>query len=437
MIQLWKGYHESTLPELIRGAWESTAGNPSTLILCPPLLGKKTEDFNFLPCLPDRKITALGDWTQEERNSLAKVDETSRAGNFLSRWEETPVLGVFTSGTVGKPRLVLYSRKNIEASLHAILSVFERDRIDAIFSYPQPFHTFGLVLGYLQSLITEKPLIAPSGRYTSEFHSAWLKAAGQYPGMLTLGTPTHFQDLVKFVSQLPSPPPFTYSAVVGGAATPRALWLALRDRVKISAPSIGYGCTEASPGLTHLPPGMEPEQDGEIGGALPETELVILPGSGIEFHGPQTCLATIQEGKIHFPTRVLILDRLREERPGRFIFEGRYDLVFNRGGVKFSLEEIEGHLKSSFPGTAFLCVATKDERLGEDLGILFCAEGTFSTVTDDSPVLPILPEVAEIAESLSRRFHARFDPRRILHVEILPTNSAAKPDRAIAAGHFR
>jgi acyl-CoA synthetase (AMP-forming)/AMP-acid ligase II len=324
---------------------------------------------------------------------------------------------------VGKPRLVLYSRANIDSSLDAILSVFDRDRIDAIFSYPQPFHTFGLILGYLQSLVTGKPLIAPPGRYTSDFQSAWQTAARAHPGLLTLGTPTHFQDLVKAVTDANLTPSATYSAIIGGAATPRALWIALRDRAKISAPSIGYGCTEASPGLTHLPPGVEPEVDGEIGAILPKTDLVLVPGVGIEFSGPQLCLATIQDGKIHFPTRVLILDRLRERAPGHFLFEGRYDLVFNRGGVKFSLEEIESHLKTVFPSSDFLCVATKDERLGEDLGVLWSTEG-------------VTPETSAMIEALAARFHVRFDSRRILSVAKLPTNAAAKPDRGMASELF-
>src|SRR5687768_14209246 len=71
----------------------------------------------------------------------------------VKKWKpsEQPILGVFTSGTVnGTPKLVFYSKTNIESSLTSIRSLFDVKRIEKIFCYPQPTHTFGLILGYVQ-----------------------------------------------------------------------------------------------------------------------------------------------------------------------------------------------------------------------------------------------------------------------------------------------
>jgi fatty-acyl-CoA synthase len=412
-IRLWKGYHSPELLGFVADAWRKG----DLLVLCPPAMA----DLGFLPFLPEGEVRLVGDaWSSEERASATNLSEKSRA----TAYPADPILGVFTSGTVGgKPRLVLYSKANVEASLAGILEVFDRDRIDAIFCYPQPFHTFGLVLGYVQAVATGRPLVAPVGRYSSEFHLAWREAARTHPGMVTLGTPTHFSDLVKAADGWPAAEiPPTYSTIIGGASVPRTLWRALRDRVKIAAPSIGYGCTEAAPGLTHLPPGREPVEDGEIGGVLTGIRMEILPGTGLEFAGPQACLAIVQDGRVEFPKKILIRDRISARPAGRFVFEGRYDLVFNRGGMKFSLEDIERHLAETFPTATFLCVSVPDPRLGEDLGVLVHA----ATAPSDSFRKALLAE-------LHAKFLAHFNPAHIVWVPELPTNAAAKPDRGAGA----
>jgi fatty-acyl-CoA synthase len=412
-IRLWKGYHSADLFGFIVEAWRAGA----MLVLCPPML----EDFDFIPSLPRGDLDLVGDgWTTEAR---ARVEALGAGRRREIEYPSRPILGVFTSGTAGgDPRLVLYSKANVAASLGGILEVFDRDRIDAIFCYPQPFHTFGLVLGYVQAIATGRPLIAPLGRYSPDFHRAWREAARVHPGMLTLGTPTHFRDLLRASEENASAIPPTYSAIIGGAATPRELWFALRDRLRIQAPSIGYGCTEAAPGLTHLPPGVAPNVDGEIGSALRETRLEILPGIGLEFSGPQTCLAILQNGRVEFPPRVLLRDRLArlggEGESVRYGFEGRYDLVFNRGGVKFSLEAIERFLRDTFPTTEFLGVAVPDRRLGEELGLL---------VKPSEP--PREGFRKAISAALFGKYHAHFNPAHIVWTRDLPLNAAAKPDR--------
>lgn len=423
MIRLWKGYHSPELLGYVAAAWRSA----ETLIVCPPVLS----DLGFVPCLPEGEIRVVGSaWSEAERAEIARLAVEPRRMVDSARpvaYPAKPILGVFTSGTVGgKPRLVLYSKANVEASLGGILEVFDRDRIDAIFAYPQPFHTFGLVLGYVQAVATGRPLVAPVGRYSSEFHRAWRETAARHPGLLTLGTPTHFGDLLKAAEtwDRASIPP-TYTTIIGGASVPRALWLGLRDRLRVAAPSIGYGCTEASPGLTHLPPGREPREDGEIGGVLAGLSFEILPGTGLEFTGPQACLAIVQDGRVTFPRRILIRDRLAA-RPSpnggsRYVFEGRYDLVFNRGGVKFSLEEIERHLRDSFPTSDFLAVAVPDARLGEDLGLLARPSGP-----------PTEAFRSALLSELHAKFLAHFSPSRVVFVPELPTNAAAKPDRGSA-----
>jgi acyl-CoA synthetase (AMP-forming)/AMP-acid ligase II len=203
-IRLWKGYHSPELAPLIAHSWQDSI----LLVLCPPLLN----DFSFLEVLPEGSLELFGAWTEEERAKLRKVP---RRGT--GRFAETPVLGVFTSGTLStSPRLVLYSRKNVLASLSSIMALFDRSRVQHLFCYPQAFHTFGLTLGYLAAHIMGWELHTPEGKYGHASHLE--RIALRESGVLTLGTPTHFFDLLHAVKKADSPIESSYSCIMGGAS---------------------------------------------------------------------------------------------------------------------------------------------------------------------------------------------------------------------------
>lgn len=406
-IRLWKGFHDKKLRELIAGAW----GHEELLILCPPLL----TDFSFLRHLPEGEVETVGDWNAEGREVVAILSRGPRA---QVEFPAAPVLGVFTTGTVsGSPRLILYSRNNIESSLGGILDVFERDRIRSIFCYPQPFHTFGLNLGYVLSLMLDVPLASGSGRYSRAFHERWFETSRE--GTLTLGAPAHFRDLMDYVATCGAKPRASYSSIVGGAKASVALWTAMRDTLGIEMPSIGYGASEAAPGITHLPPGHAPLEDGEIGFPLSCLRNVeIIPKSGVRFSGPNLCLAVVHEGRIEFPSEMLIRDDVERRADGVWVYRGRTDLVLNRGGHKFSLERIEELVQKRL-GLEAVCVPIPDARLGEELGILARANGK-ETPWD------------EVYRCLFELLGLRLENRYAMQVEEFPLNGSLKLDRKAA-----
>ncbi|MBX2994196.1 MAG: acyl--CoA ligase [Bdellovibrionaceae bacterium] len=353
-IVLWKGYHHPDLLSLIQAAWSGE----QLLVLCPPLL----KDFSFVQHLPEGDISFHGEWSESERAALPRDGFSKYRAQSL--YPATPVLGVFTSGSIsGRPRLVLYSKKNIESSLNGILSVFDAARITSIFCYPQPFHTFGLLLGYVQSIRLGIPLHTPEGKYTRDSHQKRARLAD--PGLLTLGTPTHFYDLIHEDHGLAP----SYSCIIGGAPVTVRLWNSIRDDLRIEKPSIGYGCTEACPGITHHPPGQPPREDSEIGFPLKDAHPEPLHGEGVRISGPSLCLATIDEAGIKFPSQLTIRDDIEVRPDGMWLYRGRLDLILNRGGQKYSLEQIELVLAQKLDVSA-VALAVKDERFGEDLGLL-------------------------------------------------------------------
>jgi acyl-CoA synthetase (AMP-forming)/AMP-acid ligase II len=412
MIRIWRGFHSSELLEQVHKAWHQE----ELLILCPPGL----KDFTFLNLLPKGQVQTIGDWKESqleppERDLKLKTPE----------YPDRPILGVFTSGTVsGSPRLVLYSKANLEASLNGIRSLFDVSRIDTIFCYPQPFHTFGLVLGYVHAAVHGLKLVSGEGRYSHGFHAK--RVALRQDRVLTLGIPAHFHDLLSYTrthNLVISP---TYSCILGGAKVSVSIWHAIRDSLQIEAPSIGYGASEASPGITHLAPGRAPTEEGEIGQPLPGVSLQLVPQEGLEFRGPNVCLAIIQDGKIEFPKKILLKDRIRQRADGILIYEGRSDLLLNRGGIKFSLERIEAVLRETMR-LETVCVALPDVRLGEELGVLISPSPDDEASTDRNERMRLL---------LLNEFGCAFDSKRFIEAPHLPLNHCFKIDRKESARLF-
>ncbi len=371
-IKIWSNHHAPDLLPEVAAAWRGD----QLLILCPPQLG----DRSFV-------------------SRLQSVRE----------WPEPPVLGVFTSGTLGQPRLVLYSRQNIEASLNAIHELFDLSRIEHLFCYPQAFHTFGLTLGYVASLLRGWTLHTPLGKYSRASHAARVALSAEK--VLTLGTPTHFYDLIQYVRETGERIVPSYSCIMGGAVVSPQLWMEVRQELAIEAPSIGYGCTEASPGISHLAPGILPESEGEIGRPLRSVQSSIST-RGVCIQGASLCLAILQNGKIDFPKRLWVRDQIRPGVDGSWQFLGRLDLTLNRGGMKFSLEAIERDLAARLR-VPVVASAVRDMRLGEDLALTIAGPETVAGELDGALAHWGLQ---------SRRERVRF-------VKEFPLNECSKLDR--------
>jgi acyl-CoA synthetase (AMP-forming)/AMP-acid ligase II len=384
-IQIWQGYHNPQLREQLRLTWDQD----DLLVLCPPFL----KDFSFVSKLQTQVAIIEG------------------------QTGEKPVLGVFTSGTQsGEPRLVLYSKRNIFASLKEILSIFDESKITSVFCYPQPFHTFGLLLGYMLSIHKNIPMISPEGKYGRLSHQARL--AWKDPGTLTLGTPTHFFDLIAFLEKSDKKLSPSYSCIMGGAPVSVNLWKNVQTKLSIEKPSIGYGCTEASPGITHHPAGFTPLEDGEIGFPLKSLESKVIPHEGVQISGESLCLAMFENGELVLPQTLCVRDAIEVRGDGMWIYKGRLDLMLNRGGTKFSLEAIERVILAE-TGLQIVSSTCKDERLGQELCILLQTHDLEGFSEDYSVITRVL----------EKHFGLKLLPQNFKKVKEVPLNDSQKVDR--------
>ncbi len=407
-IRIWRGYHSNS----VRGLIESTWNNHDLLVLCPPILNS----FEFVSLLPEGVIELCGEWQKSDRQVIMGIERRQPAPAYPS----LPVMGLFTSGTSnGVPKLVLYSRENIESSVQGITKLFDSGRIDTIFCYPQAFHTFGLILGYLFSIIKGCEIVTGEGRYGQDHHK--VRAKLHSPNILTLGTPTHFRDLIQFAKEQKIQIPKSYSCIIGGSSVSVELWKSLRDTLRIEYPTTGYGATEASPAITHQVLGREPIEDGEIGQLLPHVQILPVTEKGFLLYGKSACLAMIRKNEIEFPKQVMIHDDIVQRADGVWIYRGRYELMLNRGAEKFSLEHLESILRQQLQVES-LCLAIPHPRLGQDLGILF----------ESNCKIDLATLKQKIIETLHVHFGRQFDPRGFISVQRLPLNTNGKIDRVQA-----
>jgi acyl-coenzyme A synthetase/AMP-(fatty) acid ligase len=261
------------------------------------------------------------------------------------------------------------------------------------------------------SLINKVPLIFTEGKYSHLSHVN--RVSIKDPGLLTLGTPTHFYDLLNYVKKNNIKMAPSYSCIIGGAPVTVSIWNQIQKELRILNPSIGYGCTEASPGITHHPPGLKPLEDGEIGFPLKSIEPRI--SKGVVIKGPSLCLAIIQDRKIYFPEEFLVSDQIRIRSDGMWIYEGRLDLMVNRGGQKISLEVIEKILFNEL-GLEVACSSVDDKRLGKDIGILVKAP-------------PEKEIIKKINDKLWEKLGFSISEKKILNVVDFPLNENLKLDR--------
>jgi long-subunit acyl-CoA synthetase (AMP-forming) len=161
----------------------------------------------------------------------------------------------------------------------------------------------------------------------------------------------------------------SYSCIIGGAPSSIHLWKSIQNKLFIEKPSIGYGCTEASPGITHHPPGQIPLEDNEIGYPLKSIESKIVSHQGVLVSGDALCSAIYENNQITYPHEILIKDLISCRSDQMWVYQGRSDFILNRGGEKFSLEIIESLIYRELQVPA-LALALVDKRLGRDLGLL-------------------------------------------------------------------
>ena len=331
--------------------------------------------------------------------------------------DSNAIFGIYTSSTLSDGnRIVFLSKNRIKKSLKSIYSLFSIDEIQSVFCYPQPFHIFGLVLGYLFAMEYNISWIPIQGKYSKKDHQLWLDRVSM--GTLTLGTPAHFSDLISWNRENHSIPKKSLYSIAGGARVSCQLWDGMKNYLKIDSPSIGYGCTEASPGIAHLEPGLRPLVDGDIGSILKGGEIRRDFDSGYDFKSDWICDSYLEGEKLTSPEWIHVGDEIDFSDSNHLIYESRSDLVLNRGGRKVPIEKLEKSLSVDL-NVEIGILPIKSQRLYQDLEVLLASEFNESLklrclkLLRDKNGIGLNSDSIHFVESIPRNLNQKIDRKRL------------------------
>ena len=339
---------------------------------------------------------------------------------------DDPALLMPTSGTSGRPKIVVLSHANLWWSTHNLEQVLDLRADDVNLAVAPMCHIGGLngfTLGTLArgGLVQVRAAFDPqqclddlaSGAVTSVFGvPAMYSAVARCPGFTTA-------DLSA-----------VRAAIVGGAATPRSLVEKFLARGMRLHPS--WGMTELAPAGTIV---ADPDRPGPsccIGTALPNLELrlvepttgAILDGTDqrgeIVVRGPQVTRgywqdpaatgAVIRDGWLHTG------DLATRTPSGDLVMVGRLSEVINSGGEKIDPGEVEAALRD-LDVDELLVVGVPDETWGEVVVLVVRAD----------PARP--PTLAAVRLLAGSRIARHKLPKHVVALANLPRTSAGKVDR--------
>jgi fatty-acyl-CoA synthase len=340
----------------------------------------------------------------------------------------------YTSGTTGDPKGVAYSHRSTYLHSMAGLSAngcgaSERDRVLAIVPM---FHANAWGMPYT-AFLAGTDLIMPERFLQAEPLARVFKE--QRP-TLSLGVPTIWNDLLRYSQTNEVDLSSVRMLTAGGAAVPRSLIEAFRDRFGVEMVQ-GWGMTETSPvvALARPPKGIDPDAEMDYrvkaGRVLAGSEVrvvsedgTVLPNDGsslgeFEVRGPWITgsyygdtgaerfhdgwLRTGDVGTLDGKGFMTISDRTKD--------------VIKSGGEWISSVDLENQVMAHPQVFEAAVVGIPDERWDErPLCVVVVGEGD-------------APEPSELVEFLTPRVARWWLPERWAFVDELPKTSVGKFDK--------
>ncbi|MGI4788639.1 MAG: class I adenylate-forming enzyme family protein [Janthinobacterium lividum] len=292
-----------------------------------------------------------------------------------------------TSGTTHRPRWIALSDRNVLSVLDSHSPHLDLEGARLLSALPW-HHVFGLVIDLLPALLAGAEIIRDSrgGR-----DPAALIQLMQAHGI------THFNAVPLTVERLLQTPGGEVLAaglhgVIGGAPVSAPL-AALLSRTHLR---VGYGQTEASPGISLGAPGRwEKCYLGQPVGCT----VRVTPEGRLHFRGPNACLGTWEVSGLKrlAPDRWIDTGDLVRAAGSDLYFTARADDGFKLSNGHFVQAGFwESHLKTQVPGLQEALLYSPD---GEKLELLVAGSAIFSSAIS-------LQRACELLGPLGRRLSA-------------------------------
>jgi long-subunit acyl-CoA synthetase (AMP-forming) len=167
--------------------------------------------------------------------------------------------------------------------------------------------------------------------------------------------------------------------IVGGAPISGPL----ADRLAPTALRVGYGQTEASPGIALGPPG---EWSTHYLGRPVGCSVEIADDGELLFEGPNACVGVWRDGTLDRadPDRTVHTGDLVERDGKDLFFRGRKDIAFKlSNGRLVQAGAVESELKTRFPALRDALVFSPD---GDDVAVALCPDDPDHDAPSDDDV---------------------------------------------------
>tara|TARA_R110000868_G_scaffold180754_2_gene421424 strand:- start:7402 stop:9399 length:1998 start_codon:yes stop_codon:yes gene_type:complete len=305
-----------------------------------------------------------------------KILETSNLDSDTSSLALKGNLGIATSGSSGRPKVVVLSTHALMASAKASCDFYKLSSQDIIAS-PLPLHHIGGVMPFWRALESKCKLILPKKH--------WLQACEFKATQISL-VPTQLKTLLDQDYDWSS-----YKSVILGAQAldPKLFNRALKAGCPIS---VSYGSSESAAQLSATHPKQDPH--GGVGHLLAGRDVKIIEGK-IAFKGPAVFTHYIDQGDVHLPFNddgyFLTNDLGSLSTNNLLSIHGRSDHVFKCGGENINPTKLETTLLANKSLTECIVVPLPDEHFGNVCSAAitpFNQESIKSIIDTNSDLLP-------------------------------------------------
>ncbi len=283
---------------------------------------------------------------------------------------------IFTSGSMGEPKGVMISHKNIIANTNSILEYLRLTPDDIICVVLPFYYCYGLSLLHTHLKIGGSVVL----NNTFMFLGTVIKDLLNYKCTGFSGVPSHFQMLLKKSDSFKTTefPDLRYVTQAGGKL-PNSFIKEFISSFPDKEFYVMYGQTEATARLSYLDPKKLKNKLGSIGKGIPNVELKIVDKNGGEV-GPGTQGELIAKGdnimKGYFKdsglTNTILQnnwlytgDIAKKDKDGDIFIVGRKKEIMKIGGNRISPKEIEEVISSVSGVIDCTITAINDDLQGE------------------------------------------------------------------------
>ena len=365
---------------------------------------------------------------------LGRLIRTSRAGHIEAEVALTdPAAILYTSGTTGMAKGAVLTHQNLTWVALNCLVDYDVVSTDVALMISPLFHAASLGMGMLPVLLKGGTIVLERGFEPGRA----LGLIERHRITMLSGVPTTFQLMADHAAWASTDLSSLGKLTCGGSAVPSRILNAYEER-GLSF-SQGYGMTEASPGVTSLPPDMTRAKQGSVGlphfftdiriadesgamvprGTVGEIELIgpnVFPG----YHGlPDATAAAFTSdgwfrsgdmGYLDPDGYLYISDRLK-------------DMIIS-GGENIYPAEIENAINDFDDVTGVAVIGVPDERWGEVPWAILTVRPGASVTTDD------------VRAHLDGRLARYKLPKNVVIVDELPRTASGKVRKADLRARF-